>query len=181
MLCDACLKKKSLAVPGKCSKCGGTTTAFAYQLCANCSDDLDACEFCAGPLDASVLVGVAATAASNVYVTTVRSTDNGKKFGGICTGEEIHIILDEDQYSGAEWDVAQPLDASFKLKSIGQFVQNPQNPQYGSRTFVFEVRYSGPADIIFNEVRRYRGWYGGAGGSSVLPNGKTFTASFDVK
>ncbi len=184
MLCDPCSKKTSLSVPGKCTKCGGLTTAFAYQICPTCSDDLDSCESCAGPLDADALTAAATTAATNVYVTTVRMADNGKKFGGIRIGEEIHIILDEDQYSGAEWDVVQPLDGSFKLKSTGQFMQNGNNPQYGSRTFVFEVRYSGPADIEFHEVNRYRGWYGyggGSGGSTVLPNGKKFKASFDVK
>lgn len=181
MLCDPCTKKNSLAVPGKCTKCAGMTSAFANQLCATCSDDLDSCESCACALDADVQTAAATTAATNVYVTTVRMADNGKKFGGMRVGEEIHIILDEDQYSGAEWDVVQPLDGSFKLKSTGQFMQNGNNPQYGSRTFVFEVRFSGPADIAFQEVNRYRGWYGGTGGSTVLPNGKKFKASFDVK
>lgn len=180
MLCEQCTKKKSLSVPGKCSKCGGNTAAFAFQLCSNCSDEIDACECCGGPLDDDVLTAAVTTAASNVFVTTVRATDNGKKFGGVRIGEQIHVILNEDQYSGAEWDVAQPLDASFRLISIGQFMQNPQNPQFGSRTFVFEVRYSGLADINFNEVYRYRGWYGGAGGSTVLPNGKKFSVSIDV-
>ena len=181
MLCDECENKPAaLAVPGTCNMCSGLTSAFAYQLCADCSFDHDLCERCGCTLEDEDEDNVVQT--TNAYVTTVRPTDNGKTFGSLRPGEEIHIILAEDQYSNAEWDVIKPVHSCFRLKTAGVFTPDPKNAQYGTRTFVFEVQHSGNGSISFCEVQRYRGWFGGTSGtSSVIPNGQIFQATFDVK
>jgi predicted secreted protein len=98
------------------------------------------------------------------------------------TGEEIHIEMNEDQYSDKEWDVTEPLSACLRLKLKGQFVQNPQDRQYGSRTFVFEVVSSGSGDIELHEAERTWSWYGTTAGSTApVAGGKQFKCTFQVK
>lgn len=179
MLCSSCQQKSTLQVPGKCKNCSSPTTHFAYGLCPPCGTKLDQCVWCETPLNATV----SAIPTSSVYVTKVReASDNGKTFKSLHPGEEIHVEMDEDQYSGKEWDVRKPLDSMFRLKSKGPFVQDPNNGQYGTRTFVFEVVYSGKGDLDFHEVQRIWSWWGSSGSTTQpVPGGKQFKSTFDVK
>lgn len=180
MLCSHCQQKQALAVPGKCKNCGGVTTHFAYGLCPDCAQKLDQCEWCEAPrngIQQSLPV-------SSVYVTRVReaASDHGKTFKSLRPGEEIHIEMDEDQYAGKEWDVVTPLHSCFRLKLKGPFVQNPNDGQFGSRTFIFEVASSGQGEIELQEVQRIWSWYGtGSGSTTPVAGGKQFKATFQVK
>jgi predicted secreted protein len=120
---------------------------------------------------------------SNVYVTKVReATDLGKTFKTLRPGEEIHIEMEEDQYSDKEWDVTKPLHACFRLKLKGPFVQNPQDAQYGTRTFIFEVVGSGSGDIELHESERGWSWYSTSTGTNTpVAGGKQFKCTFQVK
>ena len=120
---------------------------------------------------------------ANVFFTKVReATDQGKTFKGLLPGEEIHIEMDEDQYSEKEWVVTGPLAACFRLKLKGQFVQSQQDPQYGIRTFVFEVVGTGTGDIELHEIERGWSWYSQRTGiSTIVAGGKQFKCTFQVK
>jgi predicted secreted protein len=179
MLCKHCEQKQTLAVPGKCKKCGGVTTHFAHGLCTDCAKSLDQCQWCEAPLNAIQT----SLPVSNVYVTKVReTTDLGKTFKTLRPGEEIHIEMNEDQYSDKEWDVTQPLSDCFRLKVKGPFVQNPQDGQYGIRTFIFEVVGSGSGDIELHEAERGWSWYSTSTGTNTpIAGGKQFKATFQVK
>lgn len=179
MLCKHCEQKQALAVPGKCKKCSGVTTHFAHGLCADCAESLDLCQWCESPLKAIET----SLPISNVFVTKVReATDFGKTFKSLRAGEEIHIEMDEDQYSDREWDLTKPLASCFRLKLKGPFVQSRQDGQYGVRTFIFEVVASGSGDIELHESERGWSWYSTSTGTNTpIAGGKQFKCTFQVK
>ncbi|MBK7747972.1 MAG: hypothetical protein IPP57_27045 [Candidatus Obscuribacter sp.] len=181
-LCTTCQGKHTLNVPGKCVSCSSLTTHFAYALCDACSAKQDECEWCQTPLSAGANSPLAATA-TGVFFVTCRDVHAGQTFK-LRIGEEIHVILPEDQYSWKEWDVKPPLNRSmFRLKSRGGFVPDPGNSQYGTREIVFEVLANGTADIEIYEVQRTWswGWSGGQQTSQPVPGGKVWKATYDVK
>jgi predicted secreted protein len=118
-----------------------------------------------------------------VYLTKVReATDLHETFKGLRAGEEIHIEMNEDQYSGKQWEVTKPLHTSFRLKLKGPFVQNPQDGQYGTRTFVFEVVGSGSGNIELHEVQRVWSWFSTISSSTApVVGGKQFNCVFQIK
>lgn len=182
-LCQTCSTKNTLNVPGKCTSCGSLTTHFAYALCDACSAKQDECEWCQVPLSAGASSPLTATQSGTFYVTC-RDVDDGKTFK-MRIGEEIHITLPEDQYKWREWDVKPPLNRSmFRLKSRGNFVPDQGNPQYGTRTLIFEVLAHGTDQIEIYEVQRTWTW-GYTGGyqqtSQPVQGGKVWKATFDVK
>ncbi|MGC5276187.1 hypothetical protein ACPXAM_23915, partial [Escherichia coli] len=85
------------------------------------------------------------------FITKVTAKDDGKTIKGVRTGEHVEITLDEDQYAGKEWGLKSK-DWQFNAVSSGQFTQNPQNPQYGTRSFVFSCSNAGIGDIELHEV-----------------------------
>lgn len=181
-LCTTCTPKITVQVPGNCSKCNAVTTHFAYRLCNSCSTQLQECEWCQVPLAGGPSTSTTPVGATPYYIT-VRTPDAGKIFKNLNIGEEIHVVLDEDQYAWIEWDVNTYTWGRFRLKNRGPFVPDPQNPQYGTRTFEFEVIGSGQGDIQFHEVHRTWswGWRSGSSGGGVVAGGKTWKADFQVK
>jgi predicted secreted protein len=181
-LCTTCQTKTTINSPGSCSKCSAPTTHFAYRLCDSCSQQLQECEWCQIPLNGGPNSSIVARGATPYYVT-LRMPDDGKKTKNLNIGEQVHIVLEEDQYTWREWDVKTFNRGRFKLISRGQFVPDPSDPQYGTRTFVFEVIGSGSADIEFHEVTRTWswGWGDGSGGGQPVQGGKTWKHDFEVK
>ncbi len=181
-LCQTCSTKSTLNVPGACQKCSGITSHFAHALCDPCSTQLDECEWCRAPLQAGSSSPIAS--AAGVFYTTCRDKDKGKTFKNLSRGEQIHVILPEDQYAWKEWNVKRPLNYQFKLISRGQFTPDNGNPQYGTREFIFEIVNTGLASIEFEECQRTWSWGWGNTGSSIgqaIPGGQTWDANFDVK
>lgn len=179
-LCSNCQTKHTLNVPGKCVSCGGITTHFAYALCDACSQKNDECEWCQVPLSAGASSPLVSTAAGTFFVTC-RDVDDGKLFK-LRIGEEIHIILPEDQYKWTEWDI-KSCPRIFRLKSRGNFTPDPGQSQYGTREFVFEVRAQGNDLIELHEVQRTWSWGWGSSTqtSTPVPGGKQWKATYDIK
>jgi hypothetical protein len=180
-LCTNCTPKVTLSVPGQCQKCSGLTSHFAHALCDACSTQLDECQWCRVPLSAGSASAIMGK--TGIAFVTCRHVDAGKTFKNLRIGEEIHIILNEDQYKWREWGVKRPLSSNYKLKTRGNFMPDQGNPQYGTREFVFEILYSGNADIEFEEVQRTWSWYGSQSSSigTAVAGGQTWKANFDVK
>lgn len=180
-LCNTCSTKSTLNVPGACQKCSGLTSHFAHALCDPCSEELDECEWCRTPLTANSSSPIAN--AAGIFYTTCREGDNGKTFKGLSRGEQIHVILGEDQYQMKEWQVKRPLPGIFKLISRGQFTPDKNNPQFGVREFVFEILTSGQGQIEFEECQRTWSWWGNQGSTigQPVPGGQSWKADFDVK
>ena len=179
-LCTPCQGKTTINTPGSCSKCSAPTTHFAYRLCNGCSTQLDECEWCQVPLKGVPTTPVART---TVYTTKLADKDDGKTIKNLSIGEQVHITLEEDQYSWREWDVKTYNRGRFRLLSRGQFVPDPSNPQYGTRTFEFEVVGSGTGDIEMHECQRTWSWWGhpSSGPGAPVQGGKTWKADFTVK
>jgi hypothetical protein len=180
-LCSTCKPKVTLSVPGQCQKCSGLTSHFAHALCDACSTQLDECQWCRIPLSAgsaSPIIGK-----TGIAFITVRHVDAGKTFKNLRIGEEIHIVLNEDQYKWREWNVKRPLNYNFKLKTRGNFMPDQGNPQFGTREFVFEIVGTCTDTIEFEEVQRTWSWYGSTSSSigTAVPGGQTWKANFDVK
>jgi len=180
-LCTGCSSKSTLNVPGNCQKCGGLTSHFAHALCDGCSDLLDECEWCRTPVSTGSSSPVAT--AAGIFYTTCRDGDKGKTFKNLSRGEQIHVILAEDQYAWKEWNVKRPLPSAFRLLTRGQFTPDIGNPQYGTREFIFEIVGTGLAAIEFEECQRTWSWWGSQSSSigSAVPGGQTWSANFDVK
>jgi hypothetical protein len=180
-LCSTCKPKVTLAVPGQCQKCSGLTSHFAHALCDACSTQLDECQWCRIPLQAGAASPIVGK--TGIAFITVRHVDANKTFKNLRIGEEIHVILNEDQYKWREWNVKRPVPYQFKLKSRGNFTPDPGNPQFGTREFVFEILSSGTDKIEFEEVQRTWSWWGNPnpGIGTAVPGGQTWKASFDVK
>jgi hypothetical protein len=180
-LCTSCSSKHTLSVPGQCQKCAGLTSHFAHALCDACSTQLDECEWCRVPLSAGSASAV--NSKTGISYVTARHTDAGKHFKNLRIGEEIHVVLNEDQYKWREWNVKRPLPGNFKLKSRGTFVPDPGNPQYGTREFVFEIVSNGRDTIEFEEVQRTWSWYGGQTSSigQAVQGGQSWKADFEAK
>src|ERR1700722_9785380 len=104
MLCKTC---ENLPLPtnvaGSCKNCPANTTYFAYKLCEDCSEELDQCERCETPLNAPS--SPIQTPGSSKYRVTLNDNDHGKTINGMHPGEEIVVVLKEDQYSQTEWGV----------------------------------------------------------------------------
>jgi len=182
MLCNPCQQKATIQVPGSCTKCSAMTTHFAYKLCNACSQQLQECEWCQIPLQAGT-TSPTATPQPTPYFVTVTDKDAGKTISGLRRGEQIHVILDEDQYSWREWDVdTKNSSSNFKLLQRGQFVPDPQNPQYGTRTFVFEVVSTGQGAIKMHECQRSWSWGWIPRPVTLTPvvGGKTWDATFQA-
>ena len=162
-----------------CKKCSTTVPFVGYTYCDKCSQQLQQCEVCGIGVGSGSSSGSAQSGPS-VYMTKVTAKQNGQIIKGVRTGEHVEITLDEDQYAGKEWAVKSK-DWQFSTVSSGQFTQNPQNPQYGTRTFVFSCTSAGPGDIELHEVKRSYSWgFGGGGGYTPVPGGQTFKVSIEV-
>ena len=178
-LCSTCQSKQAQHFLGTCQKCNTVTTSFNYQLCDTCAEQLQECKWCRTPLGAGSHSSVAA--ASTVLHVVKRDADNGCNIKGMNIGEQVHISLEEDQYSGKEWGI-KSTSYGIGNPSGSTFAPDPQDPQYGTRTFVFDLYKSGSFTIELHEVSRYYGWgWGGGGGSTPVQNGKTWKCTVQVK
>lgn len=179
MKCQSCQNKNTTWGLGFCKKCSATTPSSGYLYCDNCSQQLSQCQVCG--------IGMGSSASSHAvasgktpFATKLTVKDNGKTVKGVRTGEHIEITLDEDQYSGREWGLKSK-DYELSTVSSGQFTQNPQNPQYGTRTFVFSCQSAGIADVELHEVQRsYSYGWGGGSGTTPVQNGQTFKVTVEI-
>ncbi|HEY9774604.1 MAG TPA: hypothetical protein V6C81_12445 [Planktothrix sp.] len=183
MLCTTC---ENLPLPtnvaGSCKACvTGQTAYFAYKLCDDCSEKMDQCERCESPISApsSPVVAPGSTSLS----VTVKDKDNGTTLKDMHPGEEVIVILEEDQYSQTEWGVDYASRSLFSLKSQGPFVPYPNQYQKGTREFIFEITNSGNGDIEMEEkVRAYGWWYqSGSASTTTAPNGKKWKITVHSK
>jgi hypothetical protein len=179
MKCQTCQNKQTTWGLGFCKKCGGNVPSSGYRYCDNCSQQLQQCQVC-GTGMGSGSSSSSSSSGPTPYTTKVTTRDNGSTVKGVRTGEHVEITLDEDQHSGKEWAVKSK-DWQFSTVSSGQFTQNPRNPQYGTRTFVFSCSSAGIGEIELHEVTRSYGYgWGGGGGYSPAPGGQTFKVSVEV-
>lgn len=180
MKCQPCQSKQTSWGLGFCKKCSANVPSSGYMYCDKCAQQLSQCEVCGIGVGTSSGSGSAHQSGPSAFITKVTAKQNGQTIKGVRTGEHVEITLDEDQYSGKEWGVKSK-DWQFSTVSSGQFTQNPQNPQYGTRTFVFSCTSAGPGDIELHEVQRSYSWgFGGGGGYTPAPGGQTFKVSIDV-
>mgnify|MGYP003386571808 CR=1 FL=1 len=179
MKCTPCHSKHVVWGLGFCKKCGGTTQSSMYKCCDKCAQQLQQCQVC------GVGMGAGSTSTPtqpgpSVYIIKVDAKDNGQTITGVRTGEHIEIMLDEDQYAGKEWGIKN-VPSAFAKQHNGEFTQNPQNPQYGVRTFLFDCQRAGIEDIELHEVQRsYSYGWGGGGGYTPVPGGKTFKVTIEI-
>lgn len=180
MKCDGCKNKQLNYGLGFCRKCSATTPSNSCHLCDACSTQLSQCEVCGTGIGSQASGSSYASPGGNTYKVTLRAKDNGKTIGSVRVGEQVEIELDEDQYSGKEYGVKQK-DSQFGLAG-NTFTQNAQNPRYGARSLLFDCLRPGTGEIELHEVQRnwYSGW-GGGGGHTPVPNGKTFKVTVDVR
>lgn len=179
MLCKTCEKLPlPTNVAGFCRKCSGNTSYFAYKLCDDCSVKVDQCERCEAPLIAgSTYVPTGATA----FRITLMDKDNGSSRPGMHSGEEIVVVLEEDQYSQTEWGQrkTKSYGSIFRLKSNNGFTPYKGQYQKGTRELVFEVVSTGTEDLEMEEKVRAYSWYGSSPtpGTTPAPNGKSWKVS----
>jgi hypothetical protein len=186
-LCSGCSSKKPSHISGSCmgnpngTPCGATTTSYDFKLCDSCATAMGQCTWCQRPLNGSGTPHSSGPAAGVVFVTA-RDTDNGKTFTSMKVGEQVHIILDEDSWSGVEWAVDR-CDPGLHPQIGTVFTPDPNDYQYGTRTFIIDIRNAASGNtgkIRLHEVTRsYYGYYGQSGGQ-VVPNGKKWECSVQV-
>lgn len=179
MLCKTC---ENLPLPtnvaGSCRKCAGHTAYFAYKLCDDCSTALDQCERCEAPLKAGY---TPITQPSTAFRITLRDKDDGTSHPGMHPGEEIVVLLEEDQYGQTEWGhkKTKTYGSIFRLKANNGFTPYPGQYQKGTRELVFEIASTGNEDLELEEKVRTYSWYGSypTPSTTPAPNGKTWKVS----
>lgn len=118
-----------------------------------------------------------ASSCRNPFVTKILAGQEGATITGVRMGEQIEISLEEDQYSGREWSLKSN-DEHLVMSGKSSFTLNPQNPQFGMRTFRFDCTGFGPGDIELHEVVSDFGF--GDFGGAPIPGGKTFRVTVEV-
>jgi hypothetical protein len=182
MKCPTCTNKPIVWGLGFCKKCSASVPSSGYKYCDACSQQLQQCQTCGQGVGTSASSAPAQPSGPSPFITKVSAKDAGKTLTGIRTGEHVEITLDEDQYAGKEWGIKSNGWRTTRISS-GAFTQNPQNPQFGTRSFVFSCDSAGTVDIELHEVQRHYnyGWgFGGGRGTSPVPGGKTFTVTLDI-
>ncbi len=177
-LCSTCQKKRPQIFVGTCLKCKAVTTSFDFQLCDACAQNLQQCQWCRGPL-AATGPAAAVPQTPSPYYYVKGDTDNGSTIKNATAGEQVHIRLSEDQYSGKQWDIKSVGPGIARPSGGGTFIPDPQNPQYGQRTFVFGLKSTGTYDIVMHEVTRNCWGWSGSGGQPA-PNGKTWKITVQI-
>jgi hypothetical protein len=172
MLCKTC---ENLPLPtnvaGSCKSCPANTSYFAYKLCEDCSEELDQCERCEAPLSAAS--SPVQTPGTTRYRVTLNDSDHGKTIAGMHPGEEVAVVLKEDQYSQVEWGVDNySLPTGIKLKANNGFVPYPNQYQHGTRELVFELTTTGKLNLEIVEMIRTWSWHGNQSSTTPAPNGK---------
>lgn len=186
ILCPSCQNKRASHISGgNCNgkpsgaNCTAITASLSIKLCDSCAANQNMCKMCMCNLSG---VGTTPTpTVSGIVFITARDADNGKTFSSMKVGEQIHIELDEDQWSGKEWDVKSTgVGLSRQLGS--QFIQDPTNYQYGTRKFVIDIRQaaSGISGGVIELHEVYRSWYYRYS-TTAVPGGKTWKILVDVK
>lgn len=188
-LCPTCSNKTPSHIGGggctgkpNGNACNTITTSISFKLCDNCAQAINQCKWCLANMNGSG-TNPGSTPVGIRFIT-VRDTDNGKTFKNMNVGEQVHIELDEDQWSGKEWDIKSTgVGLNRQMASI--FIQDPTNYQYGTRKFIIDIRSSASGQTGVIEVhevtRRYGGWYGYGYGGTPVPNGKTWSIKVEVK
>lgn len=179
-LCVTCQSKTPMAFIGHCVKCSQPTTSFNFQLCDNCSQQLQECKWCRNPLSSTSSYSYTTTPANTKFIVVDEQTyPTGSTVKGVNVGEQVHVRLVEDRWSGKQWGF---LRSGWGIQMVGSptIKPDPHNNQYQWREFVFDVTKSGiTADIEFHEVSGY-GW---SWSYSVTPvvNGKKYKVTIKVK
>jgi hypothetical protein len=189
-LCSNCQNRTPSHITGSCqgkqqgNPCPNSTLSFNFKLCDTCSTATGQCKWCLQPLSGSSTT--THTQSTGVPGVVVRDADNGRTLKGLNVNDQVQVILVEDTWSGAQWDIKT---TGYGLtRQIGsQFTADPNNQQYGIRTFLIDVKQNASGrtgDIELHEVQRNYGygWYGsGSSSFQPLPNGKQFKVSVQVK
>jgi predicted secreted protein len=189
-LCSPCQAKTASHITGNCrgkkngNPCNATILSMDYKLCDTCSTATGQCKWCLQNLNGTSTA--THTQTTGIPGVVVRDADNGRTFKKLNVNDQVHIVLIEDTWSGAQWDIKT---TGYGLtRQIGsQFTADPNNQQYGTRTFIIDVKQGASGktgDIEMHEVQRSYGygWYGSGGGYTYtpLPNGKKFKVSVQV-
>jgi hypothetical protein len=154
-----------------------------FKLCDQCAEDMDQCQWCLAPLSGSSTA--THTATSGIPYITVVDNDNGRTFKALNVGDQVHIELEEDTWSGKEWEI-KGCGAGLSRQIGSQFTADPNDYQYGTRKFIIDVRQAASGttgDIELHEVQRSHGYgyWGYQQQSGPVPNSKQFKVSINVK
>lgn len=182
MKCQSCQNKNLVWGLGFCKKCGGTTPSSMYKCCDKCAQDLQQCQVCGIGMGPGANSSSGSTSKpTSAYTIKVTARENGQTIKGVRVGELVEITLNEDQYSGKEWGI-KGCPAAFAKQGSGVFTQDPQNPQYGVRTFTFACQSAGIETIELHEVQRSYGYgfWGGGGGYTPVQGGQTFAVTVEM-
>lgn len=179
MKCQTCQNKQTSWGLGFCKKCSSTTPSSGFMYCDKCAQQLQQCQVCGTGMGSGSSASVSSHCGPTPFAIKVTSKQNGQTIKGVRTGEHVEITLDEDQYSGKEWGLNSK-NWRFSSEGTPQFVQNPRNPQYGTRTFTFSCGSAGTGEIELHEVQRSYSYWGGGGGTTPAPGGQTFKVTIEV-
>jgi hypothetical protein len=177
MLCKTC---ENLPVPtnvaGSCKNCPDNTAYFAYKLCVDCSEELDQCERCEAPLSAAS--SPVQTPGTTKYRVTLNDNDHGKTVNGMHPGEEVAVVLTEDNYSQTEWGVdIYALPHGVRLKANSGFMPYPGQYQNGTRELVFDLTATGKISLEIVEMVRSWSWQNNSHSTTPAANGKKWKAT----
>lgn len=155
MIHDECKKSVLSTTKGTCLMCAGTTDSTDFILCQTCSEDLGDCQCCANSMGNAPIK--LKSRKPGVFFVRKYEKDNG------CTvklkvGEELHITLPEEDDSWRSWAVKDYTFGVLSLCDRGQFMPDPGEMQYGSRTIIFSADSSGQASVEIREEEDFGGF-----------------------
>lgn len=155
MIHDECKKSVLSTTKGTCLMCTGTTDSTDFILCQTCSEDLGDCQCCANSMDSAPVK--LKSRKPGVFFVKKNEKDNG------CTvklkvGEELHVILPEEDDSWRSWTVKDYTFGVLSLCDRGRFKPDPGDMQYGSRTIIFSADSSGQASVEIREEEDFGGF-----------------------
>jgi len=159
MLCEICKGSGNLAASGSCLACGGYTASASYDLCESCSQAKGVCQMCG---DQIVSPAHLASHKKGQRFLKKGEQDNGKT-ASLFVGEELHITLPEDQATRLEWGSPIYDPDILSCEDEGQFVEDGDDWQHGTRTLIFRGERKGECKL---EIRQSHKW-GGPGGSRI--------------
>jgi len=154
-----CQLSVASTVPGNCIMCQSSTRSDSYTLRDTCSEDLFQCQVCAGSMDDSPKKLRARK--PGVFFVKKTEKDNGSTVK-LKAGEELHITLPEEDDSWKAWVVKDYTYGILALCDSGQFMLDPGEMQYGSRTIIMVAEKSGTSPLEIQEEHDFGGSTGAA-------------------
>lgn len=175
-LCPTCQKKTQppLTHRGTChaqasSDCKAWTEDFAFTLCQPCSDHLQQCAWCLGPIDGGQGVEVP----TNKNFTRVFQKDAGLHVTGMNVGEQVLLQLTIDLYSGYTWQLNRRKSSSEVYLYASRVIRDPQNWRQGTLEMYVDLNTTcEKAAIVFEEVPSSR-W--------SAPSSKTWECTVEIR